>query len=119
MVIEEFNENIKIKNNNTIISGISRDIQLNKIKEANSKIVEKLQSIEEMYDIEKITIDALQVLIESLNRDHIMKQEELKKKIKKITYEFNIKKYYMKKDLEAKQQYIKSLEIQNITLNKS
>ena len=72
-----------------------------------------------MRNIEKITIDALQELIKSLNRDHIMEQEELKKKIKKIICEFNIKKYHTKKDLEAKQQCIESLEIQNIVLNKS
>ena len=42
-----------------IVSGISRDIQLNEIKEANFKIVEKLQYVKEMYDIKKITIDAL------------------------------------------------------------
>ena len=46
-------------NNNIIISRISQDIQLNEIKDANSKIVEKLQNIEEFYNVEKITIEAL------------------------------------------------------------
>ena len=48
-----------------------------------------------------------------------MEQEELKKKIKKIIYEFDIKKYHIKKYLEAKQQRIEWLETQNIALNKS
>ena len=56
---EELNKNIKIKNNNTIVSSISRDMQINEIKETNSKIIEKLQYVEEICDIEKITIDAL------------------------------------------------------------
>ena len=72
------------------ISGISRDMQLNEIKEVNSKIVEKLQYIEEMYNIKKITIDALQVLINSLNRDHITVQEESKATIKRMAHDFNI-----------------------------
>ena len=38
MDIDKFNKNKKIKNNNTIISGISWDIQVNEIKEVNSKI---------------------------------------------------------------------------------
>ena len=38
---EKFNENKKIENNNTIISGISWDIQVNKIKEVNYKIEKK------------------------------------------------------------------------------
>ena len=46
-------------NNNIIISRISQDIQLNEIKDTNSKIVEKLQNIEELYNVEKITIEAL------------------------------------------------------------
>ena len=33
-----------------IVSRISQNMQLNKMKEANSKIVEKLQYIEEMYE---------------------------------------------------------------------
>ena len=47
-------------------------MQLNEITDANTKIVEKLQSVEEIYDVQKITIDTLQVLIDSLNRDHII-----------------------------------------------
>ena len=70
-----------------------------------------------MYNVKKITTDILQVLIDSLNRDHITAQEELKAAIKKIIYNFNIKKYHMKKDLELKQQCIKLLEIRNIALN--
>ena len=38
---EKFNENKKIENNNTIISGISWDIQVNKIKKVNYKIEKK------------------------------------------------------------------------------
>ena len=68
---EELNKNIKIKNNNTIVSGISQDIQVNKIKEANSKMKTKLQNIEELYDIEQITTETLQALINSLNSNYI------------------------------------------------
>ena len=70
------------------------------MKEANTKIIEKLHHIEEIYDVEKITINTLQVLIDSINRDHIIVQEELKATIKRMTYNFNTKKHYIKKDLE-------------------
>ena len=58
----------------------------------------KLQNIEELYDVEQITIETLEVLINSLNGDHIIVWEELKAKMKKMIYEFNIKKYYIEKD---------------------
>ena len=87
------------------------------MKEANSKIVEKLHHIKEIYDVEKITIDALQVLIDSLNGDHIITQEESKAIIKRMKYDFNIKKYYTKNNLESKQWQIESLKTRNIQLN--
>ena len=37
--------------------------------------------------------------------------------MKKMTYEFNIEKHNMKKDVESKQQCIESLETRNIALN--
>ena len=114
---EELSENTKIKNNNTIISSISQDIQVNEIKEENSKMKIKLQNIKELYDVEQITTEILQALINSLNSDYITAQEELKAKIKKITCNFNIKKHYMEKDMQSKQRCIKSLEVRNIVLN--
>ena len=56
-------------------------------------------------------------MIDSLNRDYITVQEESKVTIKWMTYNFNIKKYHMKKDLESKQWCIELLEIKNIQLN--
>ena len=85
----------------------------------NSKLKTKLQNIEELYDVEQITTEILQALIDSLNDDHITVQEELKAKMKKMIYKFNIKKYYMEKDIDSKQWYIKLLEIRNIILNQS
>ena len=73
-------------------------MQVNEIKEANSKMKTKLQNIKELYDVEQITIEILEVLINSLNGDHIIVWEELKAKMKKMIYEFNIKKYYIEKD---------------------
>ena len=49
---EELSEHTKIKNNNTIVSGISWDIQVNEIKEANSKMKIKLENIKELYNVE-------------------------------------------------------------------
>ena len=43
-------------------------------------------------------------------------QEELKAKIEKMTYNFNIKKHYMEKDRKFKQSRIESLEAKNIAL---
>ena len=77
----------------------------------------KLQNIKELYDVEHIITKILQALTDSLNSDHITVQEELKAKIKKMTCNFNIKKYYMEKDVQAKQCCIESLEEKNITLN--
>ena len=62
----------------------------------------KLQNIEELYDIEQITIETLQALIDLLNSNHITVQEELKAKMKKITCNFNIKKHYIEKDVQSK-----------------
>ena len=36
-----------------------------------------------------------------------------------MIYKFNIKKYYMEKDIDSKQWHIKSLETRNIILNQS
>ena len=55
-----------------------------------------------MYDVKKITIDALQVLIDSLNGNHVIVQEESKAIIKKMTHDFNMKIYYMRKELDLK-----------------
>ena len=77
----------------------------------------KLQNIKELCDIEQITIETLQALIDLLNSDHIKAQEELKAKMKKITCNFNIKKYCMEKDVQSKQCHIELLEARNIALN--
>ena len=77
----------------------------------------KLQNIEELYNVEQITTETLQALINSLNSNHVTTQEELKAKMKKMIYEFNIKKYYMEKDAQSKQWHIESLETRIITLN--
>ena len=50
-----------------------------------------------MYNVKKITINMLQVLIDLLNGNHIIVQEESKVTIKRMIHDFNIKKYYMKK----------------------
>ena len=42
---DNLNKNKRINNNNIIVSGIIQDMQLKKIKDTNSKIVEKLQNI--------------------------------------------------------------------------
>ena len=77
----------------------------------------KLQNIEELYNVEQIITETLQVLINSLNSNHITAQKELKAKMKKMTYNFSIKKYYIEKDVQSKQCHIESLEVKNIALN--
>ena len=49
-------------------------MQVNEIKEANSKIKTKLQNIKELYNIKQITTEILQALIDSLNSDYIIVQ---------------------------------------------
>jgi len=90
---------------------------LNKIRVANLKITDKLKSIKELYDVKKITIDVLQALFDLLNSNHIVAQEESKETIKRMVHEFNIKRYYLRKDLELKQCCIESSEIRTIKLN--
>ena len=76
-----------------------------------------MQSIEELHDVKKITVDALQALIDSLNVNYIAAQKESKETIKRMMHDFNIKKDYLRKDLELKQYYIESLETRTIKLN--
>lgn len=61
---------------------------------------EKLRNeIEEMRDVEKISADAMQILIASLNNDYAMVQEVSYREIKKLKYEIVIKKQKITKDL--------------------
>ena len=68
-----------------------------KTKDEN-KIFEQL---EENYEVELVTNDALTSLVESLNNDHIQAQDKSNKIIKSLRYDIIIKKDRMKKELDT------------------
>ena len=79
-------------------------IDKEKINETNDEIIQKednLKIMEEQYDVELVTNDALTALLESLNEEHVQKQQESNKIISSLKYDIVIKKDRFKKELDT------------------
>ena len=77
-------------------------------KETADKIIStneiKMEILDEKYDVELVTNDALTALLESLNEDHVKAQQESTKTIEKLQYDSVIKKDRLKKELKTVRQ---------------
>ena len=71
-------------NNNNIAKEVYYNIKLNELTKENKENTQNLENIVKSYDLEMITNNILQALINSLNGDYIKAQEEFKKEVKNL-----------------------------------
>ena len=64
----------------------------------------------EKYKIEMVTVDTIQLLVESLNEEHVSNQEKYKSEIKRIKYEYYMKQKHLHRLMEIKDHKIELLE---------
>ena len=75
-----------------------------------------IKDYKEKCEIKIANVDAIQILVESLNDENESNQEKHKSEIKRMKYKYNIKDNHAKCERELNIRRIKSLETRNIEL---
>ena len=63
-----------------------------------------------------VIVETMELLVKSLNKDHILNQEKHTNEIKSIKYQYNVKYYHTKCESEINSKRITLLERRNATL---
>ena len=80
------------------------------MKDVNIKhnyIIKELDDIEIMHEVEVIINKALKIAINKLVENQVQESEGLKNDMKKLKYNNNMKRHYLKKDMELTESNLK------------